>query len=190
MTVRGAPITNLADALNRDCVLIKKGDSVTVKVEASLAALGWVGGTFFRWVDDGSGEPCLGLSYGVAAGYAVFGSGEEGDQYTSLTGQNTRYSYVNLFYGNAIFATRNFERHTYASRNGVGPLVPLTYKFNGLVYVSENGLLTTEDESDPAVNAGGLFPDGEPITAPFSPVGVCAVTPQAQAKGYLFAQMF
>ena len=186
MSVRGAPITNLENFLNRDCVILQKGDSVTFKINAALASAGWTGGTLVRWVVDGSGEPCLGLGNGLFAGYLPFGSNESGDQYTSMTRQNPHYHYAVLHSG-GIVATTTYERHTYASRHA-GPLVPLVYTPNQTLYVSENGKLTPEDESDAAINPGGLFPDGSPILAPFQNVASCMLPPALQPQGYLFAQ--
>ena len=181
-------ITNLTDYTNRDCAIFHKGDSMPIRISEAMARRKWRGATFVKWVDDGTGQPCVDIADGRYCGFAPFGADEDGDQYTAMTGQNPRYKYITLFYGGNFMATRVYEKYTYASRNGAGPLVPLVYQAQQFLYISENGLITTEDESDPAVNAGGLFPDGSPITVRFLFFGLCAVPPTANSKEFLFCQ--
>lgn len=180
-------IYNLEGYASRDLVLFHKGDTATFKIHPSLANRGWSGGQFLRWVDDGSGEPCLGLADGRYCGFAAFGSDEVADRFTTMTRQNEVYQYVGLFFGGNFIATRTYEKYTYASRHS-GPLVPLTYESQQFLYVSENGKITPEDESDPAVNPGGLFPDGSPIEIRFLFFGLCAVPPTAATNGFIYVQ--
>mgnify|MGYP000908261228 CR=1 FL=1 len=180
-------IYNLEGYLNRDVALFHRGDSATFKVSAAAAAAGWSGGTFMKWVDDGSGEPTLGIADGRYCGFAAFGSDEPGDRFTAMTGQNPHYRYAALYFGGNFLATRTYEKYTYASRHS-GPLVPLSYHAQQFLYVSENGKLTPEDESDVAVNASGEFPDGSPITERFLFFGLCAVPPSSKTNGYVYVQ--
>lgn len=167
--------------------MFHKGDTMPIKISAALAARGWVGGSFVRWVDDGSGEPCVDIANGTYCGFFPFGSNESADQYTAITQSNPKYKIASMFFGGNFLATISYERYTYASRHA-GPLVPLVYKVQQFLYVSENGLLTNEDESAPAVNPGGLFPDGTPITTPFLYFGICSLPPSAVTNNYLYCQ--
>lgn len=172
----------------RQLSILHKGDSMPMKIDAAMASKGWVGGTFVRWVDDGSGEPCVTIADGRYCGFTPWGSNEPADRYTAITQTNPTYKYITMFYGGNFFATSSFERYTYISRHGGGPLVPLVYSPQDFLYVSENGLITNQDESNPAVNPGGLFPDGSPIVVPFLYFGLCAVPPSSLTDGRLFAQ--
>lgn len=180
-------MAGLYDSLTRDLVPLHKGDSITVKIASSLAASGWEGGTFVRWTDDGSGELTVTIANGLYCGFLPFGSEETGDGYASITGQNTHYKYATMFFGGNVFYTRVYETETYDSRNG-GPYAALTYTPNQALYISENGKITNQDESDPAVNPGGLFPDGTPITVPFVFFGTVAVPPSSASRNYLGVQ--
>jgi hypothetical protein len=51
--------------------------------------------------------------------------------------------------------------------------------------VSENGLLTNEDESDIAVNPGHTFPDGSPIIERFNNWWYVMLTPCSGLNNYL-----
>lgn len=181
-------MAGLYDSLTRDLILLHKGDSITPAISASLAASGWDGGQFVRWTDAGNGELTVTLANGVYCGFMPFGSEEAGDGYVSITGQNPRYKYVSMYFGGNVFYTRTFETQTYIARNGLGPAAALTYTANQALYVSENGKITNQDESDLAVNPGGLFPDGTPITVPFVFFGVCAVPPSSASRNYIAVQ--
>lgn len=186
----GPGITNLRGSLltqGRDCVPFHKGDSMPIKIDAAMASSGWTGGTFVRWVSDGTGEPCVTRADGRYCGFTPWGSSESADQYTSMTTAFSKYQYITLFFGGNFMATRSYEKYTYASRHA-GPLVPLVYTPQQFLYVSENGYITCEDESDPAVNAGGLFPDGTPITVRFLYFGLCAAPPSDATYQYLLCQ--
>jgi hypothetical protein len=181
-------VAGLYDSLTRDLVVLHKGDSITTAIDATMAATGWAGGTFVRWTDAGTGELTVTLANGVYCGFAPFGSEESGDGFAAITGQNPRYKYVTMFFGGNVFYTRTYETETYKSRNGLEPYNPLTYTANQALYVSENGKLTNQDESDLAVNPTGLFPDGSPITIPFVFFGVCCVPPSSASRNYIAVQ--
>lgn len=181
-------MAGLYDSLTRDLVLLHKGDSITLAIDADMAAAGWAGGTFVRWIDAGTGELTVTLANGVYCGFAPFGSNEIGDGYNAITGQNVRYQYVAMYFGGNVFYTRTYETETYKSRHGLDPYTPLVYTANQSLFVSENGKLTNQDESDLAVNPTGLFPDGTPITIPFVFFGVCAVPPSSNSRDYIAVQ--
>jgi hypothetical protein len=181
-------VSNLDSYLVRDLCLLRKGDSVSVKLHPTLIASGWSGGSFVRWVDDGTGDMCVRLGDGRFSGYLPFGSNETGDGFTSIFSQNQRYGYATMAFGGGIFYTRIFETQTYQARNGLSAPTAITYPSNAPLYVSENGKLTAEDESDIAVNPTGLFPDGDPIVIPFSAIGVCVVPPSTRTKNYIGVQ--
>lgn len=167
----------------RDLAVFHKGDSMPMQIDAAMAAKGWPGGTFVRWVDSGTGEPCVTIADGRYCAFTPWGSNESADQYTSMTRTFPTNKFITMFFGGNYMATITYERYTYASRHSGGPLVPLVYAPQQFLYVSENGFLTNEDESNPAINPGGLFPDGEPILVPFLYFGLCAVPP-TEATGY------
>ena len=173
---------------SRDCAIFRKSESITIKVSDAMVKRGWAGGSFVRWVNDGTGDPCVDIGNGTYCGFVPFGSNEVADQYTAMTNQNPTYKYVVLFFGGNLMGTISYEKYTYLSRHS-GPLVPLVYNANDFLYVSENGLITNQDESNSAVNPGGLFPDGSPILTPFTNFGVCAVPPVEQTDNYIIAQM-
>lgn len=178
-------MAGLYDALTRDLVFLYKGDNITVKTNPALTASGWDGGQFVRWYADGTGELTIALANGVFCGFLPFGSDEDSDQFTALTESDVTYKKAVLYFGGNIYYTRTYETETYKSRHAIDPYTPLVYTANQILYVSENGKLTNEDESDPAVNPGGLFPDGDPIVLPFNPVGWTTVPPVVGTKNYL-----
>ena len=186
-------ISNLVNYANRQLVILHKGDTMPVQITSDLAAAGWLGGQFVRWVADpaGSGQPTLDIADGRYCGFFAFGSNEPADQFTSMTGQNTRYRYISLFFGGNMFYTSTYETYGYVARHG-GPLVPLTYTPNNPLYVSENGKITSEDESDMVVFGGPIpnhtFPDGSPILSRFVFFGSCVAAPTAAMNNYLGVQ--
>jgi hypothetical protein len=182
-------ITNLNGyTTERELSVFHKGDTMPMKIDSAMASAGWSGGTFVRWVDDGTGEPCVTIADGRYCGFTPWGSDEPADQYTSMTPSQTRYKYITLFFGGNFVATTSYERYTYISRHGPGPLVPLVYAPQDFLYVSENGLPTVEDESDPAVNPGHTFPNGDPIVVPFLYFGIVSVPPSALTDDRLLMQ--
>ena len=184
-----ANITNLNDYTSmREVSIFHKGDSMPMRIDAAMASRGWAGGTFVRWINDGTGEPCVTIADGRYCGFSPWGSDEVADKYTSMTRTNPIYRYITLFFGGNFLATTTFERFTYQSRHGVGPVTPLVYSPQQFLYVSENGILTNQDESDPAVNPGGLFPDGSPILIRFLYFGLCSVAPSVLNNNRIFLQ--
>jgi len=181
-------MTNLLNVLDRDLVILHKGDTIPVKISDALAASGWAGGQFCRWIDDGSGDLTVALADGRYCGFMPFGSSESGDQYTAMTNQNPTYKYVVMFFGGNVVYTKTYETYGYLARHGLGPLTPIVYIPNQSLYISENGKITNEDESDFAIFPPHTFPDGSPILVRFVFFGVCAVPPQTSTKFYLATQ--
>lgn len=181
-------MSNLPNVLDRDLVVLHKGDTITVAISSTLAVSGWAGGQFCRWVDEGTGELTVAIADGRYCGFLPFGSSESGDQYTAMTNQNSTYRYATMFFGGNIFYTRTYEVYGYLARHSLGPVVPLVYGVGQFLYVSENGKLTTEDESDFGIFPPHPFPDGTPITVRFVFFGVCAVPPSAATKNYIAIQ--
>jgi len=175
--------------LSRDLVILYKGDTITAQVRDDMAAAGWAGGQFGRWVVDASGFPTLALADGRYCGFFLFGSSEAGDQYTAMTEQNPHYKYVVLGFGGNVFYTRTFEQYGYLARHGLGPMVPLSYEPQQILYVSENGKITPENESDLATYGIHNFPDGTPVPdMSFTFFGICAVPPMAKTNQYMCIQ--
>lgn len=182
-------IQNLKGYTNRDLVLFHKGDTLPMRITDTFARAGWAGGTFVRWVDDGTGQPALDKADGRYCGFFAFGSNETGDQYTAMTGQNPKYKYGILFFGGNFLATITYERYGYLARHSLGPMTPLVYSSQQVLYISENGLITTENESDTTLYPAHSFPNGDPMVPnSFVFFGVCSLPPSAASDNYLFAQ--
>jgi hypothetical protein len=129
----------------RDCIILVKGDAITVAVSETFATEGWQGGSGVQWVPPVHGLPTVARSDGYYAGFALWGSDESSDQYTAMTRQFPTYKFLVLGSGGWLIMTRSFERYTYASRQ-VGPLVPLTYTASDRLVFSLRGYWTKEDE--------------------------------------------
>lgn len=130
----------------RDTVVFTKGVTWTVAANTAMVQGGWSGCQGVKWVNAPTDNFMVGYGDGVhGAGFALWGSDEDSDKLTALTGQQGGYGYVVLGAGGWILATRIFERYTYASRQA-GPLVAINYAAKDLLYWSLRGLLTKEDE--------------------------------------------
>jgi len=130
---------------SRDCVVFFKGDSTTVTVSAAMVAGGWAGGQGVQWDGTIVDDRVVTYSTGLYGGFLVWGSAEVGDRYTAISDQQTAYRYATMFFGGCLISTSTYERYTYASRLA-GPLVPLVYQPNDVLYLSSRGLWTKEDE--------------------------------------------
>jgi hypothetical protein len=130
----------------RDVIVFVKGLTFTVPVTPRAATLGWQGGLFFQWTQPVGDEMLADLSDGLYGGMALYGSDETSDKYTSMTGNQSAYKYVTLMAGGWLIATTAFEKYTYASRMGGGPLVPIDYHASDRLVISLNSRLTSEDE--------------------------------------------
>lgn len=133
-------------ARTRDCVVLYKGDSYTVFVDDSLASTGWRGGQGVQWTSSNKDQVGVKNSDGYYAGFALWGSDETADTYTSLTKNQPSYRFITIGAGGWIISTSTYERYTYASRSGLGPLVPITYQASDRLVFSLRGYFTNEDE--------------------------------------------
>jgi len=125
-----------------------KGDSYTVAVSDDMARGGWPGGQGVQWVKANSDIRMVTYSQGLYGGMLVWGSDESGDDYAAMTRSQPHYKYATILLGGSLISTSTYERYTYASRIGGGPLVPLDYQPNDLLYFSLRGYWTKENEAD------------------------------------------
>lgn len=132
----------------RDCVVFFYGDRQTVTVDSNMVNLGWPGGQGVQWTNapPGVDDRIVTFSKGLYGGFLVWGSDESGDRFTAMTRQQPYWRYATMFSGGCLISTTSYERYTYASRTGGGPLVPLVYLPNDILYLSLRGLWTKEDE--------------------------------------------
>ena len=131
---------------NRDCVILFKGDCVTVAVDNTMVASGWQGGQGVKWAPGPKDLPTVTKSDGYYAGFVLWGSNETADQYTAMTGQFPAYRFAVIGSGGWLIMTRTYERYTWASRTGGGPLVEIDYHAPDRILFSLRGLFTSEDE--------------------------------------------
>jgi hypothetical protein len=130
----------------RDCVVLFAGDRQTVAVDASMVQAGWPGGQGVQWVDVAADVRTVTYSAGLYGGFLVWGSDEIADRHTAMTRNQLVYAEATMFSGGCLMLTSSYERYTWASRTGGGPLVPLVYGANDVLYLSLRGLWTREDE--------------------------------------------
>jgi hypothetical protein len=133
-------------ARTRDVAVIVKDAAYTVLVDAAMRAGGWQGGQGVRWVDSPRDEFLVTYSDGQYGGFLLWGSNEPADQFVGTLEQQPTYGYGTFCTGSWVVATRTFERYTYASRTGGGPLVPITYTVAQPLLFSLRGYWTNEDE--------------------------------------------
>lgn len=131
---------------SRDCVVFCKGATHNVAVDANLIAGGWPGGQGVQWVSSTADEPTVTYSAGLFGGFLIWGSDESADQYTAMTGWQVTYGHAVMMSGRSVISTSSYEKFTYESRIGGGPLVPLVYQPHQVLYFSLRGLWTYEDE--------------------------------------------
>lgn len=130
----------------RDVIVFFKGQTFTVDVTEDSAAKGWKGGQGFQWAPPNGDQMIVEHSTGLYGGFALWGSDESSDQYTAMTRNQPTYKYVVLGSGGWLIATSVYEKYTYASRTGPGPLVPINYSASDRLVFSLRGLFTIEDE--------------------------------------------
>jgi hypothetical protein len=162
----------------RNCVILHKGDTFTVSVNAALATLGWSGGQGVKWAPATKDEFLVGPTEGDPGGFLLWGSDEPSDQYTAMTQNQPSYRFAVMGVGGWVFMTSTYERYTYASRQA-GPLVPISYTANDRLMFSLRGYWTNEDEwtlsSDPRAPNENF-------------VGFVVQTPTAATEHYLTVQ--
>lgn len=164
---------------SRDCVVFLKGDSQTVVVSQNMVTLGWPGAQGVQWSGSTVDERVVTFSSGLFGGFLIWGSNESGDDYAAQTRNQPYYRFATLLTGSNVIATSSYERYTFASRTA-GPLVPLVYTAQNLLYLSRRGLWTKEDE---------MTLDGDPL-APAVSVGVVTQVPKALNRQFLGVQTF
>jgi hypothetical protein len=130
----------------RDVIVFFKGATFTVEVTQDAAVSGWHGGQCFQWAPPVGDQLIAKISDGLYGGFALYGSDESSDEFTSMTRNQPTYKYVTLGAGGWIIATSSYERYTYQSRIGGGPLVPIVYNSSDRLVISLSGRLTKQDE--------------------------------------------
>jgi hypothetical protein len=130
----------------RDVVVLFKGDSYTVSLDNQMLQSGWSGGQGVMWKDSPKDEFLVTYADGLYGGFLLWGSDESSDKFTGYIGQHLKYGYGVFCAGGWLMSTSTFERYTYASRVGPGPLVPITYTVGERLRFSLRGLFTNEDE--------------------------------------------
>lgn len=163
---------------SRDCIVFFKSASTTVAVSDAMARNGWPGGQGVMWTPPNQDVPTVTYSNGLYGGMLVWGSDENGDDYASITRSQPTYKFATLLVGGNLIATSTYERYTYASRAAGGPLVPLVYGINDLLYFSLRGYWSKENEADI-------------IHAPYAPAFFCgfvAQLPKESNKHFLGIQ--
>lgn len=130
----------------RDCVVFRKGDAYTVSVSDTMRSSGWLGGQGVRWIDSSKDEFLVDYSDGLYGGFCLWGSDESSDQLTAITFQQPAYGYVVFCAGGWLISTTTYEKYTYVSRTGGGPLVPIVYTAGVRLRFSLRGRWTPEDE--------------------------------------------
>lgn len=165
---------------SRDCIVFLKGDSQTVVVSQSMVNSGWPGGQGVQWAGSTADERIVTFSTGLFGGFLIWGSDESGDGFTAQTRSQPHYRYATLLSGSNVISTSTYERYTFASRSGGGPLVPLVYTSQAPLYFSRRGIWTIEDE---------MTLDSDPQAPALSMAVVCQV-PKPATREYLGVQTF
>lgn len=130
----------------RDMVLFFKDDTTPVVVSDNMVQQGWPGGQGVMYVESSVDEFLVDFSDGRFGGFLLWGSDEEGDDFTAMTRNQLTYEFGTFLSGATLFATSTFEKFTLASRL-TPPLVPLTYVANDPLFLSNRGFWTNEDEA-------------------------------------------
>jgi len=135
----------LAQIRTRDCIVLVKGDTMGVNVTEDLATQGWPGAQGVTWAGSTKDEFLVQRSDGRPAGFLLWGSDEVPDRFTAMTRLQPTYRISVFCFGSWVMLTTTYEKYTYASRIA-GPLVPIVYQANDILFMSNRGYLTIEDE--------------------------------------------
>ena len=130
----------------RDCVIWVKAETLTVTVDPALILNGWKGGTGVTFAPVTQDEILVTQSDGLGGGFLLWGSDESSDQFTGMTQNQPYYGFGVIGMGAWLMATPTFEQYTWLSRQGPGPLVPITYNGSDPLFFSLRGYWTNEDE--------------------------------------------
>ncbi len=166
-------------ARTRDCVILVKGDTLTVTIDSLLAIQGWQGGQGVQWATPSKDEFLVTKSDGLYSGFMLWGSDESSDKFTAMTGNQPAYRFATVGFGGWMIMTSTYERYTWASRQA-GPLVPLVYTESDRLVYSLRGYWTIEDE---------WTLSGDPRGANDYFIGFVAQTPSAITNNYLTIQV-
>jgi len=161
----------------RDTVVFTKGAAYSVMADPTLISSGWPGGQGLAWTQ-GDDFTVTFADGGRSAGFALWGSNEESDQYTSLVGVQAAHGFLVMGSGSWIFSTTSYEVYTYASRI-TPPLVPIVYTPKQTLFWSLRGLWTSEDEWSLS---------GDPRAPNEDPVGFVVQSPSSLTNNYLTIQ--
>jgi len=176
---------------NPDVILVKNGEALTVRLTNDFTAGLFPGGTYARWTTpNDSIEAQLDKGDGRFAGFILFGNPDAGQTYTSYYQQAKLTNYATLMLGGQLYWTKQFETIGFDGRNSLGPATPLTYTAGQILYVSENGKLTNEDESDLTLfPSHTAYPNGDPMGIN-QVAGQCVVPASGSTQSYMLAQQF
>jgi hypothetical protein len=130
----------------RDVIIFDKGKTFTVNLNQPMVFGGWKGGQGVQYTAPQNEEPYVTYANGVGSGFLLWGSNEVSDQYTAMTENQVTYAFATMGAGSWLISTATYEKYTYASRTGAGPLVPLVYNASDRLFFSLRGLFTKEDE--------------------------------------------
>ena len=130
----------------RDLILFAKGDNYTAVPGPIMRSTGWRGGQAVRWVTGVNDEITVELSDGRYGAVILYGSDELADMHTGMSGSQITAKWITTAPGGSLISTSSYEKYTWASRQA-GPLVPLVYTYNQILYFSLNGNWTNEDEA-------------------------------------------
>ncbi len=170
----------LEQARTRDCIILYKGDAYPVTVDPVMAATGWRGGQGVQWVTSSKDELLVTFSDGLYAGFLLWGSDESSDLHTAATRNQPAYQFTTIGAGGWLIMTSTFEKYTYASRTGGGPLVPIAYNASDRLVFSLRGYLTKEDE---------WFLSGDPRAPNNYFIAFVIQAPSTVASDYMTIQM-
>lgn len=164
----------------RDVTVFEKDLAYTISTDSVMRQAGWPGAQGLMWKDSIKDEFLVTFADGVrGAGFALWGSEENSDTWTALTGQQVAYGYTVVCSGSWLISVRTYEKYTYASRTGGGPLVPLNYATKDKLLWSLRGYFTKEDEWSVAV---------DPRAPNTNFVGQVIQPPTASTNNYLTIQ--
>lgn len=129
----------------RDVIVLVKNRTFPVRIDSALKQGGWPGGQGVIWTDSGQDDFTVTYSDGFAGGFLLWGSNEDADQFIAQDKNQPTYDFAVACFGSWIISTSTFERYTLQSRL-VPPLVENVYVPGEVLYFSERGFFTSQDE--------------------------------------------
>lgn len=154
---------------NLDVRILQKGFHVNVEVGTGLRGTGWVGGQFVTYAGTSAPMGKTGREVGIVekipgtgnvAGFLVFSSSnsvnDRPEYLTSFRPEQTGVAAICRDAGK--YAFYQFETANAAKRANPLAGADLVYALNDALYISDNGLLTNEDQFTPnSVRVGHVF---------------------------------